>query len=217
MLEAELVDMNNIDQLLDFTEKLVKDVTLNVYGKFKPDFLSSFSPVDKNKKAKDTVSTPAHPDLIRNLMNKKFVRITYSDAIEILNELLKGKLGKKMAKKKIEFGEDMNKEQEKMLVDYFEQTPVFVTHYPTMLKPFYMQQSEEMSGCVENFDLLAPFVGEIVGGSLREYRLDVLTEAMKRQNLDLDDYKCYLDSKKYGAMQMGGFGLGMERSCLNFI
>ena len=76
---------------------------------------------------------------------------------------------------------------------------------------FYMRQSKEMPECVENFDLLAPFVGEIVGGSLREYRVHVLTEAMKRQGLDLNEYKCYLDSKKYGAMKMGGFGLGLER------
>lgn len=105
----------------------------------------------------------------------------------------------------------MNKEQEKLLVDYFEHVPVFVTHYPKSLKPFYMRQNLESPEFVDNFDLLAPYVGEIVGGSLREHRLDLLTEAMQNQNIDIEKYKDYLETKKYGAMKMGGFGLGLER------
>ena len=116
-----------------------------------------------------------------------------------------------MTKQRIEFGQDLNKEQEKLLVSHFENVPVFVTHYPKSMKPFYMRQNIEDPLFVDNFDLLAPHVGEIIGGSLREYRIELLTEAMNKKNLNIECYSSYLETKKYGAMRMGGFGLGLER------
>jgi asparaginyl-tRNA synthetase len=113
-----------------------------------------------------------------------------------------------LAKKtEIKFGEDLNKEQEKLLVDHFDQTPVFVTNYPKSMKPFYMRQNDSNPTLVDNFDLLAPFVGEIVGGSAREYRPDILVQSMQSQNLDLNLYQDYLKSKQFGGMKMGGFGI----------
>jgi asparaginyl-tRNA synthetase len=206
MLEAELIDMNQLDSLLDFTEALVKDVALNSYKRFPSDLLASF-----NKQPLKEPKAALYTDMIKSILEKPFVRITYSEAVVLINKLLKGKQGRKMTKKSIEFGEDLNKEQEKLLVSHFENVPVFVTHYPTALKPFYMRQNIERPEFVDNFDLLAPFVGEIVGGSLREYRLEVLREAMKKQGLDVEAYGGYLETKKFGGMRMGGFGLGLER------
>jgi asparaginyl-tRNA synthetase len=74
-----------------------------------------------------------------------------------------------------------------------------------------MRRNQERSDLVDNFDLLVPNVGEIVGGSLREHNYKLLLEAMEEQGLNLHDYKEYLETKKYGAMKMGGFGLGLER------
>ncbi len=204
MLEAELIDMNNLESLLEFTETLVRDVALNTYNKFSSEFLSSFSRPNYPKNSMYT-------EMIKLLIEKPFVRITYSEAVELIKKLLNSKLNKKMTKKSIEFGEDFNKEQEKLLVSHFENVPVFVTHYPTALKPFYMRQNVDRPEFVDNFDLLAPFVGEIVGGSLREYRLEILKEAMKKQGLDTEVYAGYLETKKFGGMKMGGFGLGLER------
>jgi asparaginyl-tRNA synthetase len=226
MLEAELIDMDNLDKLLDFTESLIRNVTLNIYDRVGVDFLSSFKKINKKTNASEI-----HSNFILDVISQKFIRLKYSEAVDILNRILKGKLGKtylrnwfiiiiliiffdlgrKITKKSIEFGEDLNKEQEKLLVEYFDNVPVFVTHYPKSLKPFYMRENLESQFLVDNFDLLAPGVGEIVGGSLREYRIDLLEKAMHKQKLDLKSYESYLETKKYGAMKMGGFGLGLER------
>lgn len=198
MLEVELIDMDNLDQLLDLTETMIKDVIVNVYNKFNTQyFFNSLSQTEKTDS-----KTKNYTDFILNLAKSNFVRITYREAIDLLN---------KKKPKSIEYGQDFSKEQEKLLVDYFKQTPVFVTKYPKSLKPFYMRTCKEDADLVENFDLLAPFVGEIVGGSLRENNYSYLIEAMKRQNLNLDHYEQYLETKRFGSMKMAGFGLGLER------
>lgn len=207
MLEAELIDMENLDQLLDFTEDLIRNVALNVYGRVGTDFLSAFKVTSKKASGSDKT----HSSFIMDAIRKKFKRVKYSEAVDILNRISKGKEGRHLTKKSIEFGEDLNKEQEKLLVEYFENVPVFVTHYPKSLKPFYMRQNLDAPDLVDNFDLLAPGVGEIVGGSLREHRVYLLEKAMEKQNLDLKSYEAYLETKRFGAMKMGGFGLGLER------
>ena len=213
MLEAELVDMNNIGQLLDFTEALVKTVISNVCAKFDAEFFENFCDTNfKNNNKTDSnrkIALKNHIEFILALVKKDFVRLSYTEAIELLNTNL-GKR-KKIVKKRLQFGDDLNKEEEKLLVELVDNKPVFVINYPRSLKPFYMRQSDEHPDLVDNFDLLVPNVGEIVGGSLREYRLDLLREAMLKQNLNLDCYKSYLETKKFGSMKMGGFGLGFER------
>lgn len=205
MLEAELVDMNGLNQILDHVERFLKEVCLNTYEKFSKNDLD----IILSNQAKNNMNYAEF--ITGSLKDKNFIRIKYKEAIEILNRLLAKKKYSHLAKKKIEFGEDLNKEQEKLLVEYFEQVPVFVTNYPKAIKPFYMRQSLEDELEVENFDLLAPRVGEIIGGSLREHRLDLLTDSIRKQNLDLNVFKYYLETKKYGAMKMGGYGLGLER------
>ena len=146
--------------------------------------------------------------IIDKLTSKKFIRITYMEAIDILNKLILDKKRKLNLSKRVQvnYGDDINKEQEKLLVEYFDQTPTFITNYPKSMKPFYMRQNDQDSRLVDNFDLLAPFVGEIVGGSNREYRMDILIESIKNQNLNINLFNDYLNSKKYGGMKMGGFG-----------
>ncbi|CAF0831021.1 unnamed protein product [Brachionus calyciflorus] len=207
MLEAEMIDMNSLDQILDLTENFLKQVSLKTYDVFDKNLLHLI--LNKNK---PKTSGLEYIEKITNTFNsKKFVRITYQEALDILNKLLNTKKYSKLIKKKIEFGEDMNKEQEKLLVEYFQDTPVFVTKYPKSIKPFYMRQSEDNEKLVENFDLLAPHVGEIIGGSLREHRIDLLNDAIKNQDLEPQVFDLYLETKKFGAMRMGGWGLGLER------
>lgn len=205
MLEVELIDMNSLDQLLDLTETMVKHVITHVYKSFD---VNSFLKVlnktehDQLKTNKKNLTAINYSEFILNICNSKFIRITYQQAVDLLNQI---------KPKSIEYGQDFSKEQEKLLVNHFKLIPVFVTNYPKSLKPFYMRENLENSNLVDNFDLLAPYVGEIVGGSLREHRYEHLVQAMKRQNLNLANYKPYLETKKYGSMKMGGFGLGLER------
>lgn len=195
MLEAELIDMTTLDQLLDLAEDFLKRVSLKTLKKALESDISENFP-------------KAHIEFLINLFDsKKFVRISYVDALKILNSL--------MAKKKnvqlIEFGQDLNKEQEKLLVQHFDHTPVFICKYPREIKPFYMRRSNDDDRLVDNFDLLVPNVGEIIGGSLREYRLNFLTDRMQEKGLNTKDFELYLETKRYGAMKLGGFGLGLER------
>lgn len=200
MLEVELIDMNDLTQLLDLTENMIKQVILNTFKRFNAELFFELLNKTEPKSAQKTVKN--YREFILNLAQANFARITYKEAVELIN---------KKKPNSIKYGDDLNKEQEKFLVKCFKQTPVFVTNYPKSLKPFYMRQNEQDSDLVDNFDLLAPYVGEIVGGSLREHRYDLLVSAMKKQNLNLDNYASYLETKKFGSMKMGGFGLGLER------
>ena len=216
MLEAELIDMKNLDQLLAFVEKFVKDVSLNTYENFNKvemNLILSGNQAGKNKNKQNAEEQLRHVEILTDSLKKKrFQQITYTEAVKVLNKILTSnqKLSK-TGKKKIEFGDDMNKEQEKILVEYFENTPVFVTNYPQNIKPFYMRQSKIDPNLVDNFDLLAPYVGEIVGGSLRENNVELLECRMRERNLDMNLFEHYLETKRFGAMKMGGFGLGLER------
>ena len=133
-----------------------------------------------------------------------WARISYSDAI------------KELEKVKSEFesdpvwGKPLRSEHERWLADKVVQGPVFVMDYPSALKPFYMRANDD-GKTVACFDLLMPNLGELVGGSLREERVDRLDEAMDHHNLDKRDYSWYRDLRVYGGAPHGGFGLGFER------
>lgn len=139
--------------------------------------------------------------------DKEWPRITYSEAIETLRE----KKGTR-----IEWGDDLNTEQEKWLAERHFQSPLFVTRYPKKRKPFYMRQvlpseAEEGKETVDCFDLLVPRIGELAGGSLREERLIGLESNMREKGLTQEDYEWYLDLRRFGSVPHGGFGLGWER------
>ncbi|MHC4122580.1 MAG: amino acid--tRNA ligase-related protein, partial [Planctomycetota bacterium] len=120
----------------------------------------------------------------------------------------------KHAKLAAEFkwGKDLGGSDE-TIISQMHDKPIFVSHYPKEAKAFYMKIDRENENVVQNFDLLAPAgFGEIIGGSIREDDYDTLLKRIKEQGLDVENYKWYLDLRKYGAVPHGGFGLGIERT-----
>jgi asparaginyl-tRNA synthetase len=136
--------------------------------------------------------------------DRPFQRITYAEAVELLK-----KSGEKF-EFPVDYGLNLQSEHERWLTEKHFQCPVTVFNYPKEIKPFYMRVNDD-GKTVTAMDLLVPGIGEIVGGSQREERLDVLEENMRRHNMDPADYKWYLDLRRYGSVPHSGFGLGFER------
>lgn len=139
-----------------------------------------------------------------NIVNSEFGRVTYTEAVDILL-----KSGKEF-EYPVEWGIDLQTEHERYLTDEVFKKPVFVTNYPKDIKAFYMRMNED-GKTVAACDLLVPGIGEIIGGSQREERMDVLKERMAEMNLNEEDYWWYLELRKYGGVEHAGFGLGFER------
>ena len=145
---------------------------------------------------------------LRFVIENKFERITYSEAIEIL--LQSPAYKKKKFKYEVKWGIDMQSEHERYLVEKHFKKPVVVTNYPKEIKSFYMRQNDD-GKTVAAMDILAPGIGEIVGGSQREERLDKLEARMKEMNVPADEMWWYLDTRRFGTVPHAGFGLGFER------
>lgn len=140
--------------------------------------------------------------------SQEFQRITYTEAIEIL--LQSNEYKKKKFKYDIAWGIDLQSEHERFLVEKHFKKPVIVTNYPKAIKAFYMRQNED-GKTVAAMDILAPGIGEIVGGSQREERLDLLLERMREMHIPAEQMWWYLDSRRFGTVPHAGFGLGFER------
>ncbi|MHA1990541.1 MAG: asparagine--tRNA ligase [Candidatus Hodarchaeales archaeon] len=146
-----------------------------------------------------------------HLNDKPFIRITYEEAIEILNE-------KQITKEngsKFDYGDEITEKPERQLVDDLNH-PVFLIKFPAKQKAFYMKRDSENDELTLSVDLLVPNVGEIIGGSVREDDLDVLLKRFDEEGLDTKPYYWYNDLRKYGSVPHSGFGLGLER-CLVWI
>lgn len=141
---------------------------------------------------------------VEALAHSGFARITYSDAVDIL--LQSGK----DFEFPVEWGIDLQSEHERYLVEEHFNKPAVVTDYPKQIKSFYMRLNDD-GKTVAAMDVLAPGIGEIIGGSQREERLDVLQSRMLEAGLNPDDYDWYLDLRRYGSTPHAGFGLGLER------
>ena len=141
---------------------------------------------------------------LHNIVNSDFVRITYTKAVELLLES-----GVEF-EYPVEWGIDLQTEHERYITEKIYNAPVFVTDYPKDIKAFYMRLNED-GKTVRAMDLLVPGVGEIIGGSQREERYDVLLERIDEFNLNREDYWWYLELRKYGTATHSGFGLGFER------
>ena len=141
---------------------------------------------------------------LNHIVNSEFGHITYTEAAEILK-----KSGKEF-QYPVEWGVDLQTEHERFLTEEVFKKPLFVTDYPKEIKAFYMRLNDD-GKTVAACDLLVPGVGEIIGGSQREERLEVLTERMKELGLNEEDYWWYLDLRKYGGVKHSGYGLGFER------
>ncbi len=138
------------------------------------------------------------------VLERPFQRISYTEAVELLL-----KSGEKF-EFQVAYGTNLQSEHERWLTEKHFKCPVTVFNYPKEIKPFYMRLNDD-GKTVTAMDVLVPGIGEIVGGSQREERLDVLEANMRRHNLDPADYKWYLDLRRYGTVPHAGFGLGFER------
>jgi asparaginyl-tRNA synthetase len=138
------------------------------------------------------------------VIERPFQRISYSEAVELL-----GKSGEKF-EFPVEYGLNLQSEHERWLTEKHFKSPLTVFNYPKEIKPFYMRLNDD-GKTVTAMDLLVPGIGEIVGGSQREERFEVLEENLRRHKMDLADYKWYLDLRRYGTVPHAGFGLGFER------
>ncbi|MGG7096542.1 asparagine--tRNA ligase [Clostridium sardiniense] len=141
---------------------------------------------------------------LNHVANSDFARVTYTDAVEILKNC-----GKKFDYP-VEWGIDLQTEHERFLTEEHFKKPLFVTDYPKDIKAFYMRMNED-NKTVAAMDLLVPGIGEIIGGSQREERLDLLKQRMAELNLNEEDYWWYLELRKYGETKHSGYGLGFER------
>lgn len=196
MVEPEIAfaDINDIivlakDMLIDVVSYVLK------HGKKELEFLNSVSEIDIISRLED-------------LVNAKFERITYSEAIDLLIKEVNEK-GVKF-ENPVEWGIDLATEHERYLTEQIFKAPVFVTDYPREFKAFYMKDNED-NKTVAATDLLVPGIGELIGGSQREVRYDVLLEKMDIFNLDKDEYEWYLQLREFGGVDHAGFGLGFER------
>lgn len=159
-----------------------------------PDELEFFSKfVDKTLSAR-----------LQQTLEKPFERISYSEAIEILL-----KSGRSF-EHRVAWGEGLQTEHERYIAEEHVKGPVTLYNYPKAIKPFYMRQNDD-GKTVAAMDLLVPGIGEIIGGSQREERLDVLTSAMQAQGLEEETYRWYVDLRRYGSVPHAGYGMGFER------
>ncbi len=153
-----------------------------------------------NKRIDDTVRAT-----LENITSNDFVRLSYTEAVELLE-----KSGKEW-QFPVEWGSDLQSEHERWLTEEHFEQPVILFDYPRTIKPFYMRVNED-GKTVRAMDVLVPRVGEIIGGSQREERLDVLQDRMREQDLDPAEYWWYCELREYGTVPHSGFGLGLERA-----
>lgn len=192
MMEPEIA-FADLDVNMDVIEEMIKYI-VNYVRENAPEEMEFFNKfVDKELF-----------DRLDTLVNNQFDRITYTEAIEIL------KNAKKDFEYEVEWGIDLQTEHERYLAEEHFKKPVFVTDYPKDIKAFYMKLNED-GKTVRAVDLLAPGIGEIVGGSQREDDYDVLLGKIHEMGLKEEDYWWYLDLRKYGSVPHSGFGLGFDR------
>jgi len=144
---------------------------------------------------------------LEKIVNSEFARITYTEAIEILENAKKSGQNFEYP---IKWGMDIQTEHERYLAEQKFNGPVFVINYPAEIKSFYMRRNDD-GKTVAAMDLLIPGIGELIGGSQREERYDKLIEAIQKNNLKEEDYNWYLDLRKFGGTKHAGFGIGFER------
>lgn len=192
MIEPEMA-FADLDDMMEVAEDMVKYIIKDVMKEL-PEEINLFDQfVEKGLKEK-----------LNKLVNSKFARITHKEAISLLK-----KSGKKFENEP-EFGEDLAREHERYLTDVHFNGPVFVTDWPKDIKAFYMRLNED-NETVRAVDLLVPGSGELIGGSQREERLDLLIKRMDDMNIPKEDLWWYLDLRRYGTCVHSGFGMGFER------
>nr|ACU23233.1 unknown [Glycine max] len=146
-------------------------------------------------------------DRLKLVASTPFIRVTYTEAVEILEDAVKN--GKKF-ENEVKWGIDLASEHERYLTEVKFQKPVIVYNYPKDIKAFYMRLNDDLK-TVAAMDVLVPKVGELIGGSQMEERYDVIQTRIKEMGLPVEPYEWYLDLRRYGTVKHAGFGLGFER------
>ena len=170
-----------------------------------------FAEEQKQKPEKDRAKEGLIEKL-QNVVTKRFKRVSYTEAIDILLASKENKKGKFQFPIEA-WGADLQSEHERYLVEKHFECPVVLFNYPKEIKAFYMKLNED-GKTVGAMDVLFPGIGEIIGGSEREARYDVLLNKMKEMNVDEQELWWYLDTRKFGSVPHAGFGLGLERLVL---
>ncbi len=205
---ADLKD--NINLAEEFIKYIINYVVIN--NKDDLDFLAARLQEEEKQKPVADRSEFGLIEKLEFVINNNFQRLTYTEAIDILRESNHNK------KKKFQYiidkwGVDLQSEHERYLVEKHFKKPVILTNYPKEIKAFYMRQNDD-GKTVAAMDILAPGIGEIIGGSQREERLDKLTERMNEMNIPTHELDWYLDTRRFGTCPHAGFGLGFERLVL---
>lgn len=192
MIEPEMA-FADLSDYMDNAEALIKYVISTVLERCpqEMEFFDSF--VDKELLAR-----------LKHVAGSDFGRVTYTEAVEILKE------HNSEFEYPVSWGTDLQTEHERYLTEKIFKKPIFVTNYPKEIKAFYMRLDED-GKTVAAADCLVPAIGEIIGGSQREERLEVLEARMRELDLDPDDYWWYLDLRRYGSCRHAGYGMGFER------
>ncbi len=209
MIEPE-VAFNDIYDNMDLAEDLLKYIVGCALELNREDleFLATRLADEEKQKPQNERSELGLIEKLEFVMHNKFERITYTDAINILLDSPTYK--KKKFQYDVSWGIDLQSEHERYLVEKHFKKPVIVTGYPKEIKAFYMRQNDD-GKTVAAMDILAPGIGEIVGGSQREERLDRLTTRMNEMKIPVEEMHWYLDSRRFGTVPHAGFGLGFER------
>ena len=210
MIEPE-VAFNDLEDNANLAEAFIKYVIKHAMDNNKDDldFLAQRLEEEEKQKPQTERSEMGLLDKLNFVVDNDFERLTYTEAIEILRESNYNK------KKKFQYpvtgwGMDLQSEHERYLVEKHFKKPVILMNYPKEIKAFYMRQNDD-GKTVAAMDILAPGIGEIVGGSQREERMDKLTQRMEEMHIPAEELWWYLDTRKFGTCPHAGFGLGFER------
>ncbi|MBC7890179.1 MAG: asparagine--tRNA ligase [Ferruginibacter sp.] len=210
MIEPE-VAFNDLEDNMNLAEEFIKFIIKHAMDNNREDieFLAQRLDEEEKQKPQNERNEMGLVEKLDFVVNNDFERLTYTEAIEILMESNHNK------KKKFQYliegwGSDLHSEHERYLVEKHFKRPVILINYPKDIKSFYMRMNDD-GKTVAAMDILAPGIGEIVGGSQREERLDKLTRRMNEMNIPAEDLNWYLDTRRFGSCPHAGFGLGFER------
>jgi asparaginyl-tRNA synthetase len=212
MIEPE-VAFNDLEDNMDLAEAFIKYLIRYVLEHNADDlkFLDERLAEEEKLKPQAERQELGLLEKLRFVADNQFERVTYTEAIDIL--LQSPAYKKKKFKYPVEWGIDMQSEHERYLVEKHFKKPVIVTDYPAHIKAFYMRMNED-GKTVAAMDILAPGIGEIVGGSQREERYDRLVKRMEEMHIPVEEMSYYLDTRRFGSVPHAGFGLGFERMVL---
>jgi asparaginyl-tRNA synthetase len=194
MVEPE-VAFNELPENMALAESFLKRIFTDALDKCDEDMQFFNNTIDETKTLIDR---------LKKIIDADFIQLPYTEAVEILQ-----KSGHKFDYP-VQWGMDLQSEHERYLTEQHFQNPVILFDYPRSIKPFYMYCNDD-GKTVRGMDVLVPGVGEIIGGSQREHRLDVLESRMQEMGLSIEDYWWYADLRRFGTVPHAGFGLGLER------